>query len=53
MALSLMYFAEHYLIDILAGWALVAGSFWFWGRWERRQGDPIRRSRAATVDHER
>jgi len=37
MALSLMYFAEHYLVDILAGWALVIGSFWFWNRWEKRR----------------
>jgi membrane-associated phospholipid phosphatase len=37
MALSLVYFAEHYVVDVLAGWLLVAGSFWFWGRWERRR----------------
>ena len=37
MALSLVYFAEHYVVDVLAGWLLVVGSFWFWGRWERRR----------------
>ena len=53
MALSLMYFAEHYLIDILAGWVLVLGSFWFWGRWERRRGDPIRNPVTASLNNER
>ncbi len=37
MTLTLMYFAEHYLIDALAGFAYVGASFWFWGRWERRR----------------
>jgi membrane-associated phospholipid phosphatase len=43
MAFSLVYFAEHYVVDILAGWALVAGSFWFWGRYERARQlpDPV------------
>ena len=40
MAISLVYFAEHYVVDILAGWALVAGSFRFWGRYERSQSLP-------------
>lgn len=37
MALCLVYFAEHYVIDVLAGWAYVAGSFWFWNRWEKKR----------------
>lgn len=42
MALTLVYFAEHYVIDVLAGWLLVGASFWFWGRWERkRMTEPV------------
>lgn len=41
MALSLVYFAEHYVIDILAGWALVGATFWWWGRWERRRESAV------------
>lgn len=37
MALSLVYFAEHYVIDILVGWAYVAAAFWFWGRREKKK----------------
>jgi len=37
MALCLVYFAEHYVIDIVMGWAYVLGSFWFWNRWEQRR----------------
>lgn len=37
MALTLVYFAEHYVIDVLVGWLYVAGAFWFWNRWERRR----------------
>lgn len=35
MGLALMYFAEHYLADVLAGWAIVGLSFWLWGWIER------------------
>jgi membrane-associated phospholipid phosphatase len=42
MAASLVYFGEHYVVDVLAGWALVGGSFLFWGWFEQRQ-----RTRAA------
>ena len=34
MALALMYFAEHYFVDALAGWAVVGLSFWAWSRIE-------------------
>lgn len=37
MALTLVYFGEHYVTDVLAGWAYVGLSFWFWGRWEARR----------------
>ena len=39
MAIALVYFAEHWVIDILAGWALVAASFALWARLERRWRD--------------
>jgi len=42
MALTLVYFGEHYVTDILAGWLYVGLSFWFWARWEaRRSPDAI------------
>jgi membrane-associated phospholipid phosphatase len=37
MLTSLVYLAEHWVIDGLVGWAVVGGSFWFWSRMERRQ----------------
>lgn len=36
MAVALMYFAEHYLIDAIIGWAVVGLSFLIWNRVERR-----------------
>jgi membrane-associated phospholipid phosphatase len=36
MTLTLVYFGEHYVIDILVGFAYVGAAFWFWGRWEQR-----------------
>lgn len=36
MATTLVYFGEHYVIDVLAGWLYVALSFWFWGWFEQR-----------------
>ena len=44
MAVALVYAAEHYVIDILAGWLLAALVMWAFGRWESR------RSRAAGPD---
>ena len=35
MAVALVYFAEHWVIDVLVGWALVAASFVAWHRIER------------------
>jgi membrane-associated phospholipid phosphatase len=36
MAIALMYFGEHYLVDALGGWAIVGISFLIWNRIERR-----------------
>ena len=36
MAVALMYFGEHYLIDALAGWAAVGVAFLVWNRIEAR-----------------
>jgi membrane-associated phospholipid phosphatase len=41
MGLSLVYFAEHYVIDVLAGWVLVGISFLIWAWIERPRGDSI------------
>ncbi|MEO6570247.1 MAG: phosphatase PAP2 family protein [Ilumatobacteraceae bacterium] len=45
MGLSLVYLAEHYVIDVLAGWALVFLSFWMWSKierwWNERRGVSI------------
>lgn len=37
MAVALVYYAEHYVIDIVAGWALAAAVMWACARWERRR----------------
>lgn len=39
MLTALVYFAEHWVIDGLVGWALVGVSFLMWNRIERRQRD--------------
>ena len=36
MCISLVYLAEHYVIDVLAGWAIVGLSFLMWSRIEQR-----------------
>lgn len=36
MLTSLVYLAEHWVIDGLVGWCITGGSFWFWNRMERR-----------------
>lgn len=45
MLTSLVYFAEHWVIDGIVGFAIVGGSFWFWNRMERR--GRVRRAAAA------
>jgi hypothetical protein len=37
MAFTLVYSAEHYVIDILLGWALAAAVMFAIGRWEERR----------------
>ena len=37
MGLSLVYLAEHYVVDVLAGWAVVGVAFLVWNRLEGRQ----------------
>ncbi len=39
MAFALVYYAEHYVIDIVAGWALAAAVMLAVGRWERHRRD--------------
>lgn len=36
MGVSLVYLAEHWVVDVLAGWAVVGFSFLLWNRVERR-----------------
>jgi membrane-associated phospholipid phosphatase len=38
MALCLVYFGEHYVADILAGWLYVGFAFWISSKWENRNG---------------
>ncbi len=41
MSLALVYFAEHYVVDIVAGAALALAVVVLVGRWERRGRDPV------------
>jgi membrane-associated phospholipid phosphatase len=50
MALSLVYLAEHYVIDVLAGWALVGLSFLIWGWIERRRTEPTTMDSGPTTE---
>lgn len=48
MGLALVYLAEHYVIDVLAGWLLVVASFALWDRIEgRRRSERADRARRA------
>ena len=38
MAVTLMYFGEHFFVDALAGWAVVLLAWWISDRWEARKG---------------
>lgn len=41
MSVALVYFAEHYVVDIVAGAALALAVAVLVGRWERRRGAPV------------
>ena len=44
MAVALAYFAEHYIVDAVAGWLLVGTVFWLWNRieaWLAERSGPI------------
>lgn len=41
MALSAVYLGEHYVVDVLAGWATVGVAFAIWNRIERRSSASI------------
>lgn len=47
MGLALVYLAEHWVIDLIAGWACVGASFAIWGMIERRL--TLRRHRLDTT----
>ena len=44
MALCLVYFGEHYVSDVLAGWLYVALAMWLAKKWEARTRSPQRNS---------
>jgi hypothetical protein len=44
MAVVLAYFAEHYIVDAVAGWLIVGTVFWLWNRievWLAERSGPI------------
>jgi membrane-associated phospholipid phosphatase len=55
MGISLVYLAEHYVTDVLAGWLTVWLSFALWRRIERRmqRSSPGGAGEDAVVDHQR
>lgn len=48
MMVTLVYFGEHYIVDALAGWLLVAFAWWVSNWWERRAAT---RASTANLDH--
>jgi PAP2 superfamily protein len=52
MAFTLVYSAEHYVIDILLGWALAAVVLAVVSRFESRRSAPTSRSESTPEDHE-
>ena len=38
MAVTLLYFGEHFFVDALAGWAVVVLAWWIADRWETKRG---------------
>jgi len=49
MAVALVYFAEHWVIDVLVGWALTVGVFAAWQRVEQRRRDRDAEETAAAL----
>ena len=49
MAWTLVYAGEHYVVDILAGWAYVVVVMAVWGWWERRTSEPAPSTRAPSI----
>jgi hypothetical protein len=53
MAFALVYYAEHYVIDILAGYAVTGLVLWGSARWEQsRAQDRPGRVRPAAIPHQ-
>jgi membrane-associated phospholipid phosphatase len=46
MAICLVYFGEHYVADILAGWLYVGFAFWISSKWENRKSGAVKAKRA-------
>jgi membrane-associated phospholipid phosphatase len=46
MALCLVYFGEHYVADILAGWLYVGAAIWISTKWENRKSGSAKASHA-------
>jgi membrane-associated phospholipid phosphatase len=46
MAICLVYFGEHYVADILAGWLYVGIAFWISTKWESRKSGAMKVKRA-------
>jgi hypothetical protein len=54
MALTLVYTAEHFVIDIMLGWLYAVGVFvfgnWLFDRYEQRKTHPVRRAAPTHAD---
>ncbi|KRO49548.1 MAG: hypothetical protein ABR76_07350 [Acidimicrobiia bacterium BACL6 MAG-121220-bin61] len=46
MAVCLVYFGEHYVADILAGWLYVGVAIWISTKWEKRNSGAVKAQRA-------
>jgi membrane-associated phospholipid phosphatase len=46
MAICLVYFGEHYVADILAGWLYVGIAIWISNKWEKRKSSAMKAKRA-------
>ena len=50
MGFALVYFAEHYVIDILAGWLLAVAVLVGCNAWERSRRQPVTPRSASPTD---